>query len=80
MLMLKFQTSLEDQLLICSKERYVSFKVISFKIKLYENKMMEMNLLKNWGWVISQNFYQFVYDEKDRVDTNIIQYFIMHGL
>ena len=39
-----------------------------------------MNLLKNWGWVISQNFYQFVYDEKDRVDTNIIQYFIMHGL
>ena len=24
--------------------------------------------------------YQFIYDEKDSVDTKIIQYFIMHGL
>ena len=24
--------------------------------------------------------YQFIYDEKDSVDTNIIHFFIMHGL
>ena len=24
--------------------------------------------------------YRFIYDEKDSVDTKIIQYFIMHGL
>ena len=24
--------------------------------------------------------YQFIYDEKDSVDTEIIQYFIIHGL
>ena len=24
--------------------------------------------------------YKFIYNEKDSVDTNIIQYFIMHGL
>ena len=25
-------------------------------------------------------FYQFIYDEKDKNDTHVTQYFIMHGL
>ena len=41
---------------------------------------MRMNLFNNCGWVIPKHFYQFIYNEKDSFDTDIIQYFIMNGL
>ena len=55
-----------------------------------KKNIIQQNKYENtiWKWICSKlgmgdpttYVYQFIYDEKDSVDTNIIQYFIMHGL
>ena len=42
---------------------------------------MQMNSFKKWDWGIQlRRVYQFTFDKSDSNDTNIIQYFSMHGL
>ena len=42
----------------------------------YENKFIE----QLWMGDPTTCLYQFIYDEEDRSDTEIMQYFLMHGL
>ena len=41
---------------------------------------MEVYPFNSWDWVILYFFNHFIFNEIDNNDTNIIQYFIMHGL
>ena len=74
--MLTVYTGLQDQLLIRSKQMH------AFKKEYHSNKnnmkIQHLNeLVQKLGMSdTTRRVYQFIYDEKDSVDTKIIQYLL----